>query len=225
MFDLYGFGDQLLQGVLVTLEVAALSLVFGLVLGVLGAAAKLSPSAALRGPVTLFTNLVRGIPEFLILLICYFSLPQFLSTLTGQDVSISPLVGGVFALSLVFGAYASETFRGGFLAVPKGQLEAARAFGMPRGRTFFRIHLPLAWRYALPGISNLWQTLLKDTSLVSVLGLEEIMRKASIAAQVTKKPFNFYLAAALIYLVFILVSGPAFNWLERRANRGLAGAR
>ena len=225
MFDLYGFGDQLLQGVAVTLEVAALSLVFGIALGILGAAAKLSPVAALRVPVTLLANLVRGIPEFLILLICYFSLPQALSAFTGRDVGVSPLVGGVFALSLVFGAYASETFRGGFLAVPEGQLEAARAFGMARRRIFFRIHLPQAWRYALPGISNLWQTLLKDTSLVSVLGLEEIMRKANIAAQVTKKPFNFYLAAALIYLVFILVSGPVFNWLERRANHGLAGAR
>ena len=225
MLDLYGFGDQLLQGVLVTLEVAFLSLIFGVALGIGGAAAKMSPSLWVRGPVTAFANVVRGIPEFLILLIVYFSLPQALSVLTGQDVDVSPLVGGVFALSLVFAAYASETFRGAFVAVPKGQLEAARAFGMPRARIFARIHLPQAWRYALPGLSNLWQTLLKDTSLVSVLGLEEIMRKASIASQVTKKPFNFYLAAALIYLVFILISGPAFAWLERRANRGLADAR
>jgi len=88
-------------------------------------------------------------------------------------VATATLVGGVFALSIVFGAYASETFRGGFVAVPQGQLEAARAFGMPRVRVFSRIHLPQAWRYALPGLSNLWQTLLKDTSLVSVLGLEQ----------------------------------------------------
>ena len=224
MLDLSGFGAQLLQGAVVTLEVAGLSLVFGVVLGILGAAAKLSPQPWLRGPVTLFVNLVRGVPEFLILLIVYFSLPQFIAALTGSDIGISPLVGGVFALSLVFGAYASETFRGGFVAVPKGQLEAARAFGMPRTRIFARIHLPQAWRYALPGISNLWQTLLKDTSLVSVLGLEEIMRKAAIGAQVTKQPFNFYVAAALIYLTFTLLSGPAFAWLERRANRGLARA-
>ena len=95
---------------------------------------------------------------------------------------------------------------------------------MARRRVFFRIHLPQAWRYALPGISNLWQTLLKDTSLVSVLGLEEIMRKADIAAQVTKKPFDFYVAAALIYLAFVLLSGPVFAWLERRASRGLVRA-
>ncbi len=222
MFDLSGFGWQLLQGAAVTLEVAFLSLGFGIVLGVAGAAAKLSPRAWVREPVTLLTNLVRGVPEFLILLIVYFSLPDILSGLAGTDVSISPLAGGVVALSAVFGAYASETFRGGFAAVPKGQLEAARAFGMPRARIFARIHLPQAWRFALPGISNLWQTLLKDTSLVSVLGLEEIMRKADIAAQVTKRPFNFYVAAALIYLVFVLLSGPAFAWLEARSNRGLA---
>ncbi len=225
MLDLSGFGSQLLEGTAVTLEVAALSLVFGVVLGILGASAKLSPLPWVRGPVTLLANLVRGVPEFLILLIVYFSLPQFLSTLTGGDVSISPLVGGVFALSLVFGAYASETFRGGFVAVPRGQIEAARAFGMPRAQIFARIHLPQAWRYALPGLSNLWQTLLKDTSLVSVLGLEEIMRKAQIGAQVTKRPFDFYVAAALIYLAFILLSGPAFAWLEQRANRGLVRAR
>lgn len=224
MFVLYGFGGQLLQGAVVTLEVAGLSLVFGVALGILGAAAKLSPHLWLREPVTLLANLIRGVPEFLILLIVYFSLPDVLATVTGEDVSISPLVGGVFALSIVFGAYASETFRGGFAAVPKGQLEAARAFGMPRARVFVRIHLPQAWRHALPGISNLWQTLLKDTSLVSVLGLEEIMRKADIGAQVTKRPFDFYVAAALIYLLFILLSGPAFAWLERRANRGLARA-
>ncbi len=224
MLDLSGFGNQLLEGTAVTLEVAGLSLLFGVALGILGATAKLSPLPWVRGPVTLLTNLIRGVPEFLILLIVYFSLPEFLSTITGGDVGISPLVGGVFALSLVFGAYASETFRGGFVAVPRGQLEAARAFGMPRTLVFARIHLPQAWRYALPGLSNLWQTLLKDTSLVSVLGLEEIMRKAQIAAQVTKRPFNFYVAAALIYLVFILLSGPAFAWLERRANRSLARA-
>ena len=220
MNDVYDFGGQLLRGAAVTLEVAALSLAFGIALGIAGAAAKLSPRSWVRGPATLLTNLVRGVPEFLLLLIVYFSLPDLLSGLTGTDVSVSPLAGGVFALSVVFGAYASETFRGGFEAGPKGQLDAARAFGMPRRRVFTRVHLPQAWRYALPGLSNLWQTLLKDTSLVSVLGLEEIMRKADIAAQVTKKPFDFYVAAAVIYLVFVLLSGPAFAWLERRAGRG-----
>lgn len=217
-----GFGAQLLAGAAVTLEVAALSLAFGLLLGVAGAAAKMSPRRWVSAPATLLANLVRGVPEFLIMLIAYFSLPDALSALVGYPVSVSPLASGVFALSIVFGAYASETFRGGFEAVPRGQLEAARAFGMPPARVFARVHLPQAWRYALPGVSNLWQTVLKDTSLVSVLGLEEIMRKADIAAQVTKKPFDFYVAAAALYLAFTLLSGPAFALLERRAARGLA---
>ncbi|MDR3517223.1 MAG: ABC transporter permease subunit [Azospirillaceae bacterium] len=224
MLNLHGYGAQLAQGAATTLMVAFTTLAVGLVLGLLGAAAKLSPRFWLREPVSLITNLLRGVPEFVILLICYFGLTNFLSDELDSDIEISPFVGGVIALSLVFGAYASEAFRGAFLAVPKGQIEAARAFGMPRVRIFFRIHLPQAWRFALPSLNNQWQTLLKDTCLVSVIGLEEIMRKANIAAQVTKAPFNFYLAVALIYLVFLGGSVPVFRALERRANRGVRPA-
>jgi His/Glu/Gln/Arg/opine family amino acid ABC transporter permease subunit len=217
MPDLAGFGPQLLAGAAVTVELAFGALALGLVLGLLGAAAKLSPVGWVRIPVTLFLNLLRGVPEFLILLIVYFGAAQ----LVGDDLAPGPFGAGVFALGIVFGAYASETFRGGFLAVPPGQLEAARAFGMKRRQVFFLIHLPQAWRFALPGIGNLWQGLVKDTSLVSVVGLEELVRKANIAAQVTKHPFPFYLAAMAIYLAIITLSIPAFAWLERRANRGV----
>jgi His/Glu/Gln/Arg/opine family amino acid ABC transporter permease subunit len=217
MPDLAGFGPQLLAGAAVTLELAFGALLLGLVLGLLGAAAKLSGSAWIRLPVTLFLNLLRGVPEFLILLIVYFGA----AALLGDDLAPGPFGAGVFALGIVFGAYASETFRGGFLAVPAGQLEAARAFGMGQRQTFFLIRLPQAWRFALPGIGNLWQGLIKDTSLVSVVGLEEIVRKANIAAEVTKHPFPFYLAAMAIYLAIITVSNPVFAWAERRANRGV----
>ena len=217
MPDLAGFGPQLLAGAAVTVELAFGALALGLVLGLLGAAAKLSSLGWIRLPVTLILNLLRGVPEFLILLIVYFGSAQ----LIGDDLAPGPFGAGVFALGIVFGAYASETFRGGFLAVPSGQLEAARAFGMSPPQTFFRIHLPQAWRFALPGIGNLWQGLVKDTSLVSVVGLEELVRKANIAAQVTKDPFPFYLAAMAIYLAIITVSTPAFAWLERRADRGV----
>jgi polar amino acid transport system permease protein len=220
MFSLYGYGNQLLEGVWVTLEVAFTALGFGLVLGLLGAAAKLSSRPWLRLPATAVTNVLRGVPEFVILLICYFGLTNLLSELTGGDVDVSPFEGGVFALSIVFGAYSSEAFRGAFLSVAKGQLEAARAFGMRPAQVFFRIHLPQAWRLALPSLNNQWQNLLKDTSLVSVLGLEELMRKSQVAAQVTKQPFVFYITAALIYLVFLAISNPVFMLLERRANRG-----
>jgi polar amino acid transport system permease protein len=217
MPDLAGFGPQLLLGAATTLELAFGALALGLVLGLLGASAKLSPRVWVRAPITLLLNLLRGVPEFLILLIVYFGAPDLL----GDAFSPGPFAAGALALALVFGAYSSETFRGGFLAVPLGQIEAARAFGMSPAQTFFRIRLPQAWRFALPGIGNLWQGLLKDTSLVSVLGLEETLRKASIAAEVTKHPFPFYLAAMAIYLGFITLSNPVFALLERRANRGV----
>jgi polar amino acid transport system permease protein len=214
--DLDGFGPQLLLGAAVTLELAFAALILGTVLGLLGAVAKLSPRRWVRAPITLLLNLLRGVPEFLILLIVYFGA----TTLVGNELAPGPFAAGAMALGLVFGAYSSETFRGGFLAVSSGQIEAARAFGMTPVQAFLRVRLPQAWRFALPGIGNLWQGLLKDTSLVSVVGLEETLRKASIAADVTKHPFPFYLAACAIYLAFITLSNPAFALLERRASRG-----
>ncbi|MFY9778909.1 MAG: ABC transporter permease subunit [Candidatus Baltobacteraceae bacterium] len=219
-----GYGGQLLQGAGVTLEVAFTTLFFGLAFGLLGAAAKLSKAAWLRVPVMTVTSLLRGVPEFVILLICYFELGNILQGLTGGRVSIDPFTGGVVALSIVLAAYSSETFRGAFLSVPPGQLEAARAFGMQPQQVFFRIHLPQAMRFALPSLSNLWQNLLKDSALVSVLGLEELMQKASIAAQVTKQPFVYFLAAAFIYLIFLAISNVVFARLERRAARGVAAS-
>lgn len=217
---LYGYELQLLQGALVTIEVALASTAIGIVLGVLGALGKLSHHRWLSRPVTVVTDLLRGVPEFVILLICYFGLTNLLNHWFSARVDVSPFGGGVFALSIVFGAYASEVFRGAFLGVPIGQLEAARAFGMRPRRIFFRIHLPQAWRLALPSLNNQWQNVVKDSALVSVLGLEELMRKAQIGGQVTKHPFNFYLAAALVYLVFLALSNPLFSLLERRASRG-----
>jgi polar amino acid transport system permease protein len=202
--------------------VAFTTLFFGLAAGVLLAAAKLSKSAWLRVPVTTVTSLLRGVPEFVILLICYFGLGNFAQQVSGGRISIGPFTSGVFALSVVLAAYSSETFRGAFLSVPPGQLEAARAFGMRPMQVFVRIHLPQAWRIALPSLSNLWQNLLKDTALVSVLGLEELMQKANIASQVTKQPFVYFLAAALIYLTFLALSNVVFARLERRASRGYA---
>jgi polar amino acid transport system permease protein len=215
--DLAGYGPQLLAGAGVTIALAFAALIFGLLLGLLGAAAKLSPIPWISIPVAGFFNLLRGVPEFLILLIVYFGAANVL----GDRLAFGPFGAGVFALGMVFGSYASETLRGGFLAVPPGQMDAARAFGMNPTQGFFRIRLPQAWRFALPGIGNLWQGLLKDTSLVSVLGLEEILRKARIAAEVTKHPFTFYLAAMAMYLAIVSVSNPAFAWLERRASRGV----
>ncbi|MDE1173942.1 MAG: ABC transporter permease [Parvibaculaceae bacterium] len=221
MFDLHGYGEQLFLGVIVTLELAFVSLFFGVLFGILGASAKLSSARALSVPVSIFTNLMRGVPEFVIILVSYFGLTNLLTSIVGSYVEIDPFVAGVFALSLVFSSYASENFRGAFLAVPKGQLEAARAYGMNRSQIFLRIHLPQAWRFALPSLNNQWQSLLKDTSLISVIGLEDLMRKAMIASQVTKNPFTFYVATAVVYFVLLAISVPLFRALEKRANRGV----
>lgn len=136
-------------------------------------------------------------------------------------VEIDGFTAGVVALSLVFGAFSTEVLRGAILAVPKGQLEAARAIGMSRRLTIRRILLPQVWRYALPGLGNLWLIMIKDTSLVSVIALDELMRKTSIAVGVTKQPFFFYGMACLVYLAITGVSMIATTRIERWASRGV----
>ena len=160
------------------------------------------------------------------MLIIYFGSAGVLTSIAGwfghdRFVDVGPFTAGVVALGLTFGAYATEVFRGAILAVPKGQIEAAHAFGMDRWLTFRRILLPQVWRIALPGLGNLFLVLLKDTSLVSVIGLAELMRSAQIAVGFTKEPFTFYLAAAVLYLAMTVVASLFVLWAERRAARGL----
>ena len=229
MIDLQGFGAQLAVGTLMTVEIALAALALGLLLGLGGAAAKLSRFRALRLIGGLYTTLVRGVPELLVVLIVFFGASlavQGVARWFGHDgyVEVSPFVAGVIALGLAFGAYATEVFRGAFQAVPPGQIEAAMAVGMSRRLTFLRIRLPQVWRFALPGLGNLFLVLLKDTALVSVIGLDELMRKSTIAVSYTKEPFTFYLAAAFIYLAMTAVSMIGLHYLERRSSRGVRRA-
>ncbi len=228
MFELHGFGDQLLLGLGMTLKVAAGGLLLGLVLGLLGAAAKLSQSRPLYWLGATYTTLMRGLPELLVVLIIYFGTAGLLTHLAGwlgHDgyVELSPYAAGIVALGLAFGAYATEVFRGAIQAIPAGQLEAARACGMGRLRVFFRITLPQAWRVALPGLGNLFQVLVKDTSLISVIGLEELMRKSQVAIANTKEPFTFYFVVALIYLALTVIVMLGQHRAERWAARGQPG--
>jgi polar amino acid transport system permease protein len=220
---LSGYLSQLAGGAAVTLAVAACSAVIGLVLGLAGGAASLSRSAWVRAAVRVPASVVRGVPELLILLVCYFGASAWIYRLTGRAAAVSPFAAGVFALSVVFAAYASEAFRGAFAAVPRGQTDAARALGLRPFQIFRLVQLPQAWRLALPSLGNQWQSLLKDTSLVSVLGLEDLMRRADMAGQATGQPFLFLGVASLIYFAFLLVSGPVLQGLERRAARGGIG--
>jgi polar amino acid transport system permease protein len=223
MEDLAAYLPLLLQGLRMTLTLAVSTLAVGIVLGMLLAVAKLSPRPWLSRPAFAVTNFLRGIPEFLVLLVIYFGGTQLLDGLLGPGaLSVSPFGAGLTALGLIFGAYASETFRAAFQSVPKGQIEAARACGFTPWQTFRLVQLPQIWKVAIPGLGNLWQGSVKDTALVSIVGLDDLMRKANQAAQSTREPFTFYFAASLMFLAITLVSMLVIAWLERRARRGVA---
>ena len=230
LMDLQGFGHLLLSGALMTIQLALASLAIGLVIGLLGAAAKLSPSPFLRIPATLYTTLVRGVPELLLVLTLYYGGAQLLmwaASFFGYDeyIEVGAFTAGVAALAIAFGAYATEVFRMAMLEVPKGQWESAQSMGMSRGQTFFRIIFPQVWRLAIPGLGNLFQVLLKDTALVSVIGLNELMRQASVGSAATKHPFDFYLAAAILYLALTLLATLVTEILERLSKPELRGRR
>lgn len=226
MFDLQGFGDQLLLGTWLTLKVALGGLLMGLTLGLIGAGLKLSRSRVAYAVGATYTTIIRGLPELLVVLIIYFGSATLLTRIGGWFgydgyIELSPLAAGITALGIAFGAYATEVFRGAIQAIPRGQIEAAQACGMSRNQVFLRITLPQAWRVAIPGLGNLFQVLLKDTSLISVIGLEEIIRKSQIAISNTREPFTFYFTAALIYLTITIVVMFGQRYAESWARRGM----
>lgn len=226
MIDLHGFEGLLLTGTIITVKLTFAALGLGLVLGLIGATAKLSDTMIFRWMGDSYSTLVRGIPEFLVVLSFYFGASHVLMMIAsefGYDeyIEVSAFVAGFVALGFIFGAYASELFRGAIIAIPKGQAEAAQALGMTKFQTFFRIILPQVWRIALPGLGNLFMILMKDTALVSVVGLEELLRVTAFAVGRTKEPFTFYLAAAVIYLVLTSVASFGLRRLEKRASTGV----
>ncbi len=224
-----GWGDELLAGLLLTLQLALCSVALGLVFGLAGAAAKVSSAWPLRALGGAYTTTIRGIPELLTLFLIYYGLQYAIQALFGLfggsgPVAVNGFAAGVVALSLVFGAYATEVFRGAILAVPRGQMEAARALGMARSVAVRRILVPQMWRFALPGLGNLWLVLIKDTSLVSVIAFSELMRQTDVARRVTKEPFFFFAVACLGYLAITGISTLVLGWAERRAGRGVRRA-
>lgn len=226
MLDLQGYGPSLLEGALLTIEVALASLVIAILLGMLGALAKLSTSRIAYGIAAVYTTVIRGIPDLVLMLLIFFGgqlLVNDLALRVGYDgyIDINPYIAGVLTIGFIFGAYMTETFRGAMLAVPHGQLEAGYAFGMKRSQVFFRILLPQMVRHALPGFGNNWLVLLKTTALVSIIGLDDMVRKAALAAGATRQPFTFYFAVALGFLVFTTVSVLLLRWAERRYSMGV----
>ena len=225
MPDLQGFGPMLAQGALMTIQVALFSAFFGVLIGIVVAMMKLSSSRTAQIVGDAYTTIVRGVPALVLILLIYFGGIRLVNEIARsfgheQHIELNAFVAGVFALSLAFGAYATEVFRGAFQSIPKGQIDAARALGMGRWLTFRRISLPQVWRIALPGLGNIFLVILKETALVSVIGLEELMRKTEYAVGFTRQPFTFFHAAAFIYLAMTIVSMLVLQALEQRAARG-----
>jgi len=210
----------------ITLQLAVAALLLAVVLGLLGALCKLSNNRLLRGLAALYTTLMRGIPDLVLMLLMFYSLPALLNQWIGAaggdyNVDPSPFFAGFLTLGVIFGAYMTETFRGALLGIPRGQLEAAQAYGLGRGKTFRSIILPQMIRLALPGFTNNWLVLVKATALVSLIGLQDIMFRAKGAAEATAKPFTFYLLAGGFYLSIAVLSMIALAWLGKRYSLGV----
>jgi arginine/ornithine transport system permease protein len=225
MLDLQGYGPSLIPGIFLTMQVALISLAISLVLGMLGALAKLSDSFPARILASVYTTLIRGVPDLVLMLLIFFggqTLMNNLATVLGYDdyIDVNPYIAGVLTIGFIYGAYMAETFRGAILAVPAGQIEAGYAFGMSAGQVFRRITLPQMVRHALPGFGNNWLVLLKGTAIISIIGLDDVVRKAALAAGATQKPFTFYLAVAVVFLLFTTVSVVLLRWAEHRYSAG-----
>lgn len=230
MLDLKGYGPTLLNGAVVTIELAFLSLALALTLGLIGAAAKLSSSRIAVGIATTYTTLIRGVPDLVMMLLFYYGGQvgvNMISDYVWEAYEIDfffqfdPFISGVITIGLIFGAYMTETFRGAFLAVEAGQIEAARAYGFSRWHTFRRVMVPQMLRHALPGIGNNWQVLLKTTALVSIIGLTDMVRVAEEAAKAERMPFHFFIPVAFVYLALTAGSELFIKWLDKRANVGV----
>ncbi|MBC7623655.1 MAG: ABC transporter permease subunit [Aeromicrobium sp.] len=226
---LHGFLPTLLDGTLTTLAVAGASLVIAVILGLVGAAAKLSRIPVIRWTATTYTTVVRGVPDLVLMLLIFFGgqigINAAAATLGYEGyVDINPFVAGVATIGFIFGAYLAETFRGALMAIPAGQREAGLAFGISPLRVFMRITFPQMLRFAIPGFTNNWLVLVKSTAIVSVIGLTDMMHSAGLAAGATREPFTFYLAAAAIYLAITSISLLALGALEKRVSVGLRRA-
>ncbi len=222
--SLKGFGPLLMEGTWMTIKLAVLSLLVSVLLGLVGASAKLSSVKAVRIPAQVYTTLIRGVPDLVLMLLIFYSLQTWLSNLTdalGWDyIEIDPFAAGVITLGFIYGAYFTETFRGAILAVPRGQAEAATAYGLTRGQRFRYVIFPQMMRFALPGIGNNWQVMLKATALVSLIGLADLVKNAQDAGKSTYELFYFLVLAALIYLLITSASNIVLRRLERRYSAG-----
>lgn len=219
-----GWGSLILSAALTTLLLSLVAMMVGAVVGSGVAAAKLSPRRPVRWLGDGYSVIFRGIPELLIIYLFYFGgsgLITQIGQLFGADgfIEVPPFLIGALAIGLISASYQGEVFRAGRLALNAGEVEAAQAIGMPKWRIVQRIILPQVVRYALPGLSNVWQMSLKDSALISVTGIVELMRASQVAAGSTRQYFTFYLIGGICYLVLTLLSNSAFKKAEQRLGR------
>ncbi len=220
------YRDPILRGTGITIAVALCSVILAVGFGLLGAWGKLSSSLVAQRICGSYTTLVRGVPDLVLMLLLFYGGQQVLNDLGAATgwwtyLEINQFVAGVCTIGFIFGAYMTETFRGAYLAIPRGQIEAGIACGMSRGKLFSRILWPQLARYALPSFGNNWLVLLKTTALVSVLGLNELVRESFVAGRSTRQLFTFFFVALIIYLILTAISDVGLRWLERRYSVGV----
>lgn len=222
-----GWGGNLLRGLVASIQIALGAFGMGLVIGLAGACGKLYGGPVLRDLLAVYTTVVRAVPELVLILILYYAgtdlINRGLAALGQGPVEISGVAAGIGVLGIVQGAYATEVLRGAIQGIPAGQLEAARAFGMPPFKMMRRIVIPAMLPLAIPGLANLWLIATKDTALLAVVGFAELTLETRQAAGATRHYFTFFLAAGALYLMVTLVSAWIFGRIERRARRGEPG--
>jgi His/Glu/Gln/Arg/opine family amino acid ABC transporter permease subunit len=220
-----GYLPAILSGLGVTLAVAGLSLGVAVVFGLAGALAKLSGSRLAHALAQTYTTLIRGVPELVLMLIIFYGGQILLNDLAEahgwEFIDVPPFVAGTLTIGFIYGAYLTETFRGAILAVPRGQMEAAAAYGLSRAQALRRILLPQMVRHAIPGFANNWLVMVKATALVSLIGLDDMLHRAHMAASATREPFTFFVLVALLYLAITTVSILLLSRLEKRYSLGV----
>jgi His/Glu/Gln/Arg/opine family amino acid ABC transporter permease subunit len=222
---LHGYLPAILGGLALTLELAFLSLAVACVFGLVGAVAKLSGSRLARGLAATYTTSIRALPDLVLMLLIFYGGQIAVNAIVERNgwdyVDVNPFVAGTLTIGFIYGAYLTETFRGAILAIPRGQIEAAQAYGMRLPQILRRITVPQMIRHAIPGFANNWLVMVKATALVSIIGLDDMVHRAGLASAATREPFTFYAAVALIYLAITTLSILGLGWLERRFSLGV----
>ena len=220
-----GWGDELFYATLMTIAVSITAMIIGFSFAAIFTPLKLSRYKSLNLIANFYTTVIRGVPELLVIYLFFFGgsgAIMFVASMFGYNeyIEINAFITGSFAIGIISGAYSTEVFRGAIQSIDKGQFEAAKVLGLNRFIQFYKIILPQMLRLAIPNLSNVWQITLKDTSLISVTGLVEIMRQSYIAAGSTRDPLLFYSAAFVLYLILTFFSMKFFNKLESHYRKG-----